>query len=150
MTTLEAARQGLITDLMQQAAAVEGIDPELLRQRIADGTAIICHNNRRANGVPLAVGLGMRTKVNANIGTSQDDKSIDKELEKARESLERELSINPDNYDALCTLGDYYLNGGKYDKAITYYSKVASMEPRDSIDKLAQKKLKQLQGSQGR
>ncbi|MDZ4184389.1 MAG: phosphomethylpyrimidine synthase ThiC [Desulfuromonadales bacterium] len=84
MTTLEAARSGLITDLMQQAAAVEGIDSELLRQRIADGTAIICHNNRRSNGTPLAVGLGLRTKVNANIGTSRDDTSIDKELEKAR------------------------------------------------------------------
>ena len=84
MTTLEAARAGLITDLMQKAAAVEGIDPELLRQRIADGTAIICHNNRRPNGIPLAVGLGLRTKVNANIGTSRDDTSIDKELEKAR------------------------------------------------------------------
>ncbi len=84
MTTLEAARQGLITDLMRQAAAAEGVDPELLRQRIADGTAIICHNLRRIGVPPLAVGLGLRTKVNANIGTSKDDTSIDKELEKAR------------------------------------------------------------------
>ena len=84
MTTLEAARQGLITDLMRQAAAVEGIDAELLRSRIAEGTAIICHNRRRKNGIPLAVGKGLRTKINANIGTSKDDTSIDKELEKAR------------------------------------------------------------------
>jgi phosphomethylpyrimidine synthase len=84
MTTLEAARQGLITDLMRQAAAAEGIDAELLRSRIAEGTAIVCHNSRRGNGIPLAVGKGLRTKVNANIGTSKDDKSIDKELEKAK------------------------------------------------------------------
>lgn len=84
MTTLEAARQGTITDLMKQAAAAEGIDPELLRSRIAAGTAIICHNNRRQGGTPLAVGLGLRTKVNANIGTSRDDTSIDNELEKVR------------------------------------------------------------------
>jgi phosphomethylpyrimidine synthase len=84
MTQLELARQGIISDTMRQAAAAEGIDPETLRQGIADGTAIICHNVRRKGGVPLAVGRGLRTKVNANIGTSKDDTSIDKELEKAR------------------------------------------------------------------
>ncbi|WP_305042354.1 phosphomethylpyrimidine synthase ThiC [Geoalkalibacter sp.] len=84
MTQLEAARQGIVTDLMRQAAAAENIDAELLRARIAEGTAIICHNNKRKNGIPLAVGKGLRTKVNANIGTSKDDTSIDKELEKAR------------------------------------------------------------------
>ncbi|MEJ2699901.1 MAG: phosphomethylpyrimidine synthase ThiC [Desulfuromonadales bacterium] len=84
MTTLEAARQGVITNPMRQAATTEGIDPELLRARIAAGTAIICHNVRRQNGIPLAVGQGLRTKINANIGTSKDDTSIDKELEKAR------------------------------------------------------------------
>ncbi len=84
MTQLELARAGTVTDLMRRAAEIEGIDPETLRQGIAAGTAIICHNIRRKNGVPLAVGKGMRTKVNANIGTSRDDTSIDKELEKAR------------------------------------------------------------------
>ncbi len=84
MTQLEAARKGIVTDLMRQAAAAEGIDAETLRQRIAEGTAIICHNIKRKNGRPLAVGKGLRTKINANIGTSKDDTSIDKELEKAR------------------------------------------------------------------
>jgi phosphomethylpyrimidine synthase len=84
MTTLELARQGIISEAMKRAAAAEGIDPEILRQRIAAGTAVVCHNVKRATGVPLAVGEGLRTKVNANIGTSKDDTSIDKELEKAR------------------------------------------------------------------
>jgi len=84
MTRLETARQGIISDEVRQAAAAEGIDPEVLRQRIADGTAIICKNVKRKNGTPLAVGLGLRTKINANIGTSKDDVGIDKELEKAR------------------------------------------------------------------
>jgi phosphomethylpyrimidine synthase len=84
MTQLEFARQGTVTDLMRQAASAEGIDPEVLRQRIAAGTVVICHNVRRLGGIPLAVGEGLRTKVNANIGTSKDDTSIDKELEKAR------------------------------------------------------------------
>ena len=84
LTQLEFARQGIVTDKMQQVATTERIDPEILRQHIADGTAVICHNNRHSNGIPLAVGKGLRTKVNANIGTSKDDTSIDKELEKAR------------------------------------------------------------------
>ncbi len=84
MTQLELARAGIVSDKMQSAAATEGIDPEVLRQRIAEGTAVICHNNRHTNGRPLAIGKGLRTKVNANIGTSKDDTSIDKELEKAR------------------------------------------------------------------
>jgi phosphomethylpyrimidine synthase len=84
MTQLEIARSGKVSPEMQQAAASERIPAELLRQRIAEGTAILCHNVKRTNGTPLAVGLGLRTKVNANIGTSKDDTSIDKELEKAR------------------------------------------------------------------
>jgi len=84
MTQLEMARNGQISDQMRIAAQTEGIDAEILRQKIAAGTAVICLNNMRKNGKPLAVGEGLRTKVNANIGTSQDDTSIDKELEKAK------------------------------------------------------------------
>ncbi len=84
MTQLEMARQGQISDLVRQAATTENIDPEILRQRIAAGTAVICRNNKHTNGSPLAVGEGLRTKTNANLGTSQDDTSIDKELEKAK------------------------------------------------------------------
>lgn len=84
MTQLEMARQGQISDLVRQAATTENIDPEILRQRIAAGTAVICLNKKHTNGRPLAVGEGLRTKTNANLGTSQDDTSIDKELEKAK------------------------------------------------------------------
>ncbi len=84
MTQLEMARNGQISDQMRIAAQTEGIDAEILRQKIAAGTVVICLNNMRKNGKPLAVGEGLRTKVNANIGTSQDDTSIDKELEKAK------------------------------------------------------------------
>ncbi len=86
-TLMEAARDGQITEIMQVAAEEAGIAVELLRERIAAGTAIVCHNNRHGGGKPLAVGKGIRTRVNANIGTSKDDTSIDKELEKARAAM---------------------------------------------------------------
>ncbi|PHR27129.1 MAG: phosphomethylpyrimidine synthase [Desulfotalea sp.] len=83
-TQMEYAREGIITKKMQQAADDACIPAALLRDKIALGTAIICHNNRHINGTPLAVGEGIKTRVNANIGTSKDDTSIDNELEKAR------------------------------------------------------------------
>lgn len=84
MTQLEYALKGTITDKMKAAALAEGVTPEFIRDGIADGTIIICHNIKHGNGIPLAVGRGLRTKVNANIGTSADDTDISKELEKAR------------------------------------------------------------------
>ena len=84
MTQLEYARRGLITEKMQLAAEAEGVPPEFIRDGIAAGTIVICHNIKHANGVPLAVGAGLRTKVNANIGSSSDDTDMEKELEKAR------------------------------------------------------------------
>jgi phosphomethylpyrimidine synthase len=84
MTQLEYARKGIITEKMTQAALTEGVDAEFIRAGIAAGNIIICHNNKHANGKPLAVGKGLRTKVNANIGTSADDLDFAKELEKAR------------------------------------------------------------------
>ena len=84
MTQLEYARKGIITDKMLQAALSEGVEPEFIRTGIAAGNIIICHNNKHLNGTPLAVGKGLRTKVNANIGSSADDLDIQKELEKAR------------------------------------------------------------------
>lgn len=83
-TQIEYARAGIITDKMSIAAKEANIAAETLRQGIAEGTAIICHNNNHHNGKPLAVGKGIKTRINANIGTSRDDTSIDRELEKAR------------------------------------------------------------------
>lgn len=84
MTQLEYARRGLITEKMQAVAEAEGVSPEFIRDGIAAGTIVICHNVKHTNGIPLAVGAGLRTKVNANIGSSSDDTDMEKELEKAR------------------------------------------------------------------
>ena len=84
MTQLEYARRGVVTEKMRIAALSEGVPPEFIRDGIAAGTIVLCHNIKHANGTPLAVGAGLRTKVNANIGSSSDDMDIEKELEKAR------------------------------------------------------------------
>ena len=71
MTQLEWARQGLVTKEMEQAAEREGISAEVLRARIASGEVVLPANKRHSHLTPMAVGKGLSTKVNANIGTSE-------------------------------------------------------------------------------
>ncbi len=87
MTQLEAACQGIITPAMQAAAAYEKLDPEALRQLIASGEAVLPWNKLRADRTALAVGKGLTTKVNANIGTSQAYPEQAPELEKLAVAL---------------------------------------------------------------
>lgn len=82
MTQLEKARKGVLTEEMKKSAAREGVSPESIRQGIVDGTIVICRNIKHTAIEPLAIGLGLRTKVNANIGTSKDNQDLKLELEK--------------------------------------------------------------------
>lgn len=86
MTQMEQARQGRITEAMRWVAAVEGIDAEDLRARIASGRAIIPKNIRHEFN-PVGVGEGLATKVNANIGTSGHHQQLHEEIEKLRVAI---------------------------------------------------------------
>ena len=88
MTQRQAAVAGKITPAMKQAAKVEGLDPEILRQRLAAGTVVIPANPGHKNLAPIAIGEGVRVKINANIGTSPHDISLEKELGKQAAALE--------------------------------------------------------------
>ncbi|MDD5565966.1 MAG: phosphomethylpyrimidine synthase ThiC [Candidatus Omnitrophica bacterium] len=88
MTQLGQARLGIITPLMKRVAASEGVPDALLMRRIKEGTIVIPHNVHRVVKRPCAVGLGLRTKVNANIGTSTDKSETAEELRKL-EAAER-------------------------------------------------------------
>lgn len=84
MTQLEAAKSGRISEEMEICAAREGVSPEFIRKGVADGCIVVVRNNLHKRIMPLAVGKGLRTKVNANIGTSADNANIDLELEKVK------------------------------------------------------------------
>lgn len=88
MTQLEKARKGLITAEMKIAAKCEKVAPEYIRQSIVDGTIVICRNVKHKTIKPLAIGLGLRTKVNANIGTSKDHTDLNLELKKMQIAVE--------------------------------------------------------------
>lgn len=102
MTQLEAARQGKITPEMKRVAEKEGLDPEILRQRVAQGTVVIPANQNHTNLDPCGIGQGLRTKVNANIGTSTAYPDIEEELKK----LEAALEAGADAVMDLSTGGD--------------------------------------------
>jgi len=102
MTQLEAARNGQITDEMRRVAAAEGIEPERLRATIAEGKAVVLANVHRSRKRPCGVGAGLRTKVNANIGTSGDYADLAAELAK----LQAAEAAGADTVMDLSTGGD--------------------------------------------
>ena len=88
MTQLEYARQGAITEAMEKTAAAEGVPAETIRQGLAQGTIVITQNLKHRKIAPLAIGKGLRAKVNANVGTSKDHMNVEEELEKVRVAIE--------------------------------------------------------------
>lgn len=102
LTQLESARHGRITDEMKQAAEAEGVPPEEIRRGIAQGSVVLLRNARHVDSTPVAVGTGLRTKVNANIGSSKDHADPALECEKARRSRE----AGTDTFMDLSTGGD--------------------------------------------
>lgn len=81
MTRIELAKKGIITDEVKLVAAAEGLSPEQLSEDIASGVSVIPINKNRVI-TPIGIGRNMRTKINANIGTSKDMVSIEDEMKK--------------------------------------------------------------------
>lgn len=80
-TQYEHANAGTITPEMEQVAAREGLAPEQVMEGVAAGEIVIMV---RAGKPPLGIGNGLKTKINANIGTSSDEVDPEAELEKAK------------------------------------------------------------------
>lgn len=86
-TQMQAAREGKITDAMKIVAEAEKIPVEKIRTGVAQGGIAICANVNHQNLKPCGVGAGLRTKVNANIGTSSTFPDIEPELAKLDEAI---------------------------------------------------------------
>jgi len=81
MTQLDAARKGILTEEMKRCADEEGVSPEFIRDGLKKGTIVVTRNIKHTAIAPLAIGKGLRTKINANIGTSKDRVDRDWELD---------------------------------------------------------------------
>jgi phosphomethylpyrimidine synthase len=88
MTQLELARKGIISPQMKIVAEQEKLNPEFIRAGVAEGNIVIPANINHKNFTPFGIGKGLRTKVNANLGTSSDYGTIQTELEKLRVAIE--------------------------------------------------------------
>jgi phosphomethylpyrimidine synthase len=83
MTQIEMAAQGEITAEIEKVAADEMLSAELVRGRVASGQIVVPANRNRKARI-VGIGKGLRTKVNASIGTSTDIADIGMEVEKAK------------------------------------------------------------------
>ncbi|MCK4426142.1 MAG: phosphomethylpyrimidine synthase ThiC, partial [Deltaproteobacteria bacterium] len=88
MTIKNQAKQDIISQLIERCAIDEGLDPKILAQAVGAGAVAIPHNRHVELSRPMAVGKGISTKVNANIGTSKDHPEPEAELEKLKVALE--------------------------------------------------------------
>jgi len=82
-TQLTLARAGQITPQMQAVAVAEDISAEFVRTGVAAGHIVIPNNPNRPGQRAVGIGAGLRTKVNASIGTSSDLCDVDAECRKA-------------------------------------------------------------------
>jgi phosphomethylpyrimidine synthase len=78
------ARRGEITPEMEFVALRENVEPEFVCSEVARGRAIIPANVNHPESEPMIIGRNFLVKVNANIGNSAVESSIEKEVEKLR------------------------------------------------------------------
>jgi phosphomethylpyrimidine synthase len=82
VTQMAYARRGEITPEMSFVAVREGVEPEVVRDEIAAGRAILPANINHPESEPMVIGSRFLVKVNANIGNSAVTSSIEEEVEK--------------------------------------------------------------------
>jgi phosphomethylpyrimidine synthase len=103
MSLINEAKKGSITEVMKQVAKDEGVEPEFVRRGVESGRIVIPISPYRETRA-VGIGKGLRTKVNASIGTSSDIVDINIEIEKAKMAE----ATGADTLMELSTGGDFY------------------------------------------
>jgi len=88
MTQIELAQSGIVSPQVKHVAEEEGTEVNLILQGLIGGTIVIPSNPKHKNLIPCGIGNGLRTKVNANIGTSSDFFDLDTELKKLQAAVD--------------------------------------------------------------
>lgn len=87
MTQMQAAKQGLITPQMELVAQQEGIEVQKLRELIAQGKVVIPANKNHTALKAVGIGDGLSTKINVNLGISNDCANWELEMQKAKTAV---------------------------------------------------------------
>ncbi|OHB65327.1 MAG: phosphomethylpyrimidine synthase [Planctomycetes bacterium RBG_13_60_9] len=103
-TQLTESRAGTITEAMRRVAESEKVEVGAVRDEVAAGRLVIPANkvHLQDNLKPAGIGRLLRTKVNANIGTSSVRCSVQGEIEK----MEAALAVGADAIMDLSTGGN--------------------------------------------
>jgi phosphomethylpyrimidine synthase len=87
---------------LEKVASEEKVSLDFLNENINSGRIVVLKNRLHKNTKPVGIGKGLRTKVNANLGTSPDFVDFDLELKK----LEVSIKYGADTVMDLSTGGD--------------------------------------------
>lgn len=101
-TIIDKLSAGETPDQIWAVAEAEKIDPAKLAEKIISGEIVIPLNVNHRLSQPIGVGKGLRTKVNANLGTSPDFPDVGDELDK----LAAAIGAGADTVMDLSTAGD--------------------------------------------
>ena len=101
-TQRQAAKMGIVTKEMTQAAFYENMDAQVLRDMIASGVCAIPSNKNHKALQARAIGERLKTKINVNLGVSKDSGDAKSEFEKVKCAVE----LGADAIMDLSTSGD--------------------------------------------
>ncbi len=101
-TQKEAAIRGIVTKQMIEVIESEKIEESLLLERVANGRIVIPANIGHKNLRGIGIGEGLRTKINVNLGVSEDCFKPEVELDKVRNAI----SMKADAIMDLSIFGD--------------------------------------------
>lgn len=87
-TQMDAALKGIVTKEMTIVSEKEQMTIDQVMALVSRGQAIIPANKNHTSLDPEGIGLGMRTKINVNLGISKDCCDVDLELEKVKAALD--------------------------------------------------------------
>lgn len=88
MNVIESAKKNIATPLIKKISHLEAQSTDVLVKNISSGKTVILNNKIHKLKKPCAVGKGLRTKVNVNIGGSTDISNIKEELKKLKVSIQ--------------------------------------------------------------
>lgn len=101
-TQMDAARQGVLTPQMEHVLEDEPISRDQLIASVASGEIAIPANKNHTGLRGGGVGKGLRTKINVNLGVSEDCCQLDMEMQKVRDAVD----LKADAIMDLSTFGD--------------------------------------------
>ena len=88
MGLITEAKKGNVPEPVAVVAGEEGMPPEDILKGLVEGTIVVPVNRSRMVPRPCGIGKGLKIKVNANLGTSQQETDYERELEKLAVAIE--------------------------------------------------------------